>query len=868
MSESGSRTKDPLQKPHDWLMSTRMPEELTSNYPRCNSDTLTHTPDQTCLNSWVSTSSHKHPLPTQAQTAVTHPHTATTIYTQIIDANSDVTSQFLFLSSANDNQRERGREGKKRGGRREESSDSYTGEREREREEKHAFTDRMYTGDNMKIDSLNQRQVGSAHAQPRSPSPPARRGRHVIRGAGWVFKAAAARQQQWERAQRDRERQTQHPETALRDRHSTQRLHRTKMLRAPPFLLILSLNLLHSIFLHAVPLGEEQIHQMTHQNSANDPVYSSKLEVHQEAPLSHNQLEKREDASDISTTQVQSQSASDDGDELFKDISPKALAAVLLQALNEGGEEQDSSTLEDRKPSENEKPIKEEGADEEMTESIRSKTQSPENEDVKSEDEHLGNGEDMESVKSLLQELESFEPPPKREQEPSQDTISDNEDLEELRELLGLDESKEEEKRNSQKPLPHTPRMWEEDKEGEKLAGVAQDLLLQYILNGGENEGEQQEEEGEEKEEEQDEDYQGGDFIGGQRPLFEDEEGENIQDKRSTEDDIDEVDPQTIDNLIELSTRLHLPADDVVDIINDVERRKRRKMKKKKARDYLPRRKDRTRTPPQSWPDTPKPVYYPRRRLDQQPMWNKVSEPVWKVPDYNWKKMQQASWKKVYEPSWNRAKSPSWKKVPQQSWNNLPDSNWNKVPDSNWNKISDSNWNKASDSSWNKASDSNWNKVPDSNWNKGSDSNWNKVSDSNWNKVPDSNWNKVPDSNWNKVSDSNWNKVSDSNWNKVPDSKWNKVQESKWNKMQEPSWNKMQDSDWNSIMNPVPRRYRTRPSSFNNYIRPRAFQYPPRYYYKPPIPRRDDYYDDDQDKQEEMENYIERILLTHPEVFQ
>lgn len=86
--------------------------------------------------------------------------------------------------------------------------------------------------------------------------------------------------------------------------------------------------------------------------------------------------------------------------------------------------------------------------------------------------------------------------------------------------------------------------------------------------------------------------------------------------------------------------------------------------------------------------------------------------------------------------------------------------------------------------------------------------------------------------------------------------------------MQEPSWNKASQPSWNKAMDLYTRRYRARPAPYTNYIRPRAYQNPLRYYYKPPVPQQDDYFDDDQDKQEEMENYIERILLTHPEVFQ
>ncbi|CAL8364776.1 unnamed protein product [Lota lota] len=60
------------------------------------------------------------------------------------------------------------------------------------------------------------------------------------------------------------------------------------------------------------------------------------------------------------------------------------------------------------------------------------------------------------------------------------------------------------------------------------------------------------------------------------------------EDKRSeevvTDDDDDDMDQQMIDRLIEISSKLHLPADDVVEIISDVEEKK----KKRKELQQLP----------------------------------------------------------------------------------------------------------------------------------------------------------------------------------------------------------------------------------------------------------------------------------------
>ncbi|XP_077355800.1 uncharacterized protein vgf isoform X2 [Festucalex cinctus] len=83
--------------------------------------------------------------------------------------------------------------------------------------------------------------------------------------------------------------------------------------------------------------------------------------------------------------------------------------------------------------------------------------------------------------------------------------------------------------------------------EEEKLADIASDMLLRYMVkqNGG-----------------------GRKYVSPNA----------AEDKRSEEDlqGEDDIDPQTIDKLIEISSKLHLPADDVVDIISDVEKKKKK----------------------------------------------------------------------------------------------------------------------------------------------------------------------------------------------------------------------------------------------------------------------------------------------------
>lgn len=89
--------------------------------------------------------------------------------------------------------------------------------------------------------------------------------------------------------------------------------------------------------------------------------------------------------------------------------------------------------------------------------------------------------------------------------------------------------------------------------EEEKLADIASDMLLRYM-------GKQS----------------------GRRRKYSSSLSNAAEDKRSNEEqeeaEEDDIDPQTIDKLIEISSKLHLPADDVVDIINDVEKKKKKDM--------------------------------------------------------------------------------------------------------------------------------------------------------------------------------------------------------------------------------------------------------------------------------------------------
>ncbi|XP_020029280.1 neurosecretory protein VGF [Castor canadensis] len=209
----------------------------------------------------------------------------------------------------------------------------------------------------------------------------------------------------------------------------------------------------------------------------------------------------------------------------------------------------------------------------------------------------------------------------------------------------------------------------------ERLADLASDLLLQYLLQGGAHqrdlggrglqetqqgrqserveEAEQERRGGEERVEEEDEEAAEAEAEAEEAErarqnalLFaeEEEDGEaGAEDKRSQEetpghrrkeaegaeeggeeeDDDEEMDPQTIDSLIELSTKLHLPADDVVSIIEEVE--EKRKRKKNAPPEPVPPPRVAPAPAHVRSPQPPPPA--PATARDELPDWNEVLPP-------------------------------------------------------------------------------------------------------------------------------------------------------------------------------------------------------------------------------------------------
>ncbi|XP_036404711.1 neurosecretory protein VGF [Megalops cyprinoides] len=371
-------------------------------------------------------------------------------------------------------------------------------------------------------------------------------------------------------------------------------------------------------------------------------------------------------------------------DELFKDVDPKTLAAVLLEALDQpggerkggrgeaeeerGGDEGEgkgeeeralqgvdrdrdgrqelelvmaaaaAQGKEEREREEQERKTAEE-EEERLTEKVRSRTTSqtvpvkeqPEKdtgkeEEAKEEEQQEQGGEEeqlspqeVKNLQTMLEELQSYSTATKRER----DSVGQRESRGYFQELdndllnsqtkqkpkgykLALSKKKlkwqEEQQKKNNKPLYRGgnfmddfddnvkgPNDEEEDEgeedeevlspeeeearakaeqeevrrqaaeaqrakaEEERLADIASDMLLQYMVK-----------------------QDGKKYLDQSKKAS---LGNNaVEDKRSDEEeeDDDDIDPQTIDKLIEISSKLHLPADDVVDIISDVEKKKKK----------------------------------------------------------------------------------------------------------------------------------------------------------------------------------------------------------------------------------------------------------------------------------------------------
>ncbi|XP_062993694.1 neurosecretory protein VGF [Elgaria multicarinata webbii] len=390
----------------------------------------------------------------------------------------------------------------------------------------------------------------------------------------------------------------------------------------------------------------------------------------------------------------------DSGDlDLFQDVDPKALATILLQALQPEAKKPSGQQLSP-KPSANEERVRSETSSSEVQ---------PEREQ---EDWKAGNGasspheaqegesqpeeqtfdlREMETLQALLQDLQHYRPTAKRE-EPSRDSQAGPPESppggDVLQELEEYEHLKAHSKRKApaststepwagarklkqQQHLEHQllQRRYEELAESrrqaeearraaaeeERLADMASDLLLQYLLKDG-GDGEEGRQGASTQEESEEEGAKGSPL------LFEDEESNVAEDKRSNEvpeeeeeegEEDNDIDPSTIDRLIELSSKLHLPADDVIDIINDVEKKKKEDLPEPSSKSQPlaapPRHKPKKAPPRAALPQGP--------RLIPKPYYPPAYQPYHHLP-----KQDEASWNEVLKgneypaPKWFRAK--------------------------------------------------------------------------------------------------------------------------------------------------------------------------------------------------------------------
>ncbi|XP_034286698.1 neurosecretory protein VGF [Pantherophis guttatus] len=364
-------------------------------------------------------------------------------------------------------------------------------------------------------------------------------------------------------------------------------------------------------------------------------------------------------------------------EELFQDMDPKALAAVLLQALQIAPQDSKETSLSP-KPGANEERVQSEARSSDVQpESLpgwpsnKDRDQPPQGKEA---EERIFDQPEMENLKSMLKELQHYSPTDKRE-EPSyrhqmpptespqgphpDDMLKELEEYQQLKFNIKRKAPPAQEswtgarKLRQQQHLEHQllQRRYEELAESrrqaeearraaaeeERLADMASDLLLQYLLKDGE---EDDGDEGQRGAAAQEESKEEGSKVASL--LFGDGEDNVAEDKRSNEtpeeveeEEEEEIDPNTIDRLIELSSKLHLPADDVIDIINHVEKKKEPEPSSKGKLFVAP-----SHLKPKKAPS------HPSARQEARPI-PKASHPIAFQPYHHLPKQEEAAWNEV-----------------------------------------------------------------------------------------------------------------------------------------------------------------------------------------------------------------------------
>lgn len=410
-------------------------------------------------------------------------------------------------------------------------------------------------------------------------------------------------------------------------------------------------------------------------------LFSLTFEPTSSIPVTEHKVGNQYDASSAEQTQSQIQftqtgdvwagTQNEEDDELFKDVDPKTLAAVLLEALNkpqevihdqerdgaekgkaeevretqsfdrEGNGDKELELVravaeaqgrEEREREQDEERKREEEEEERLTEKVTSHTTSQTvplkeqevfakeeaNTDEHQKTEGATDGykdeqlspEELKNLESILQEFQSYSTATKRERDSSSGQRESRGDYFDYLDRNGLMNNEIKLKpKGYDLALSKKKLKWQQEQEKNKNRPLYKGGNFMDDFN--ENNEDQDEENGEEEEEllspeeeearakaEQEEVRRQA--AEAQRAKAEEEKLADIasdmilqymvkqdgkkynnaaEDKRSEEDganDDDDIDPQTIDKLIEISSKLHLPADDVVDIISDVEKKKKK----------------------------------------------------------------------------------------------------------------------------------------------------------------------------------------------------------------------------------------------------------------------------------------------------
>ncbi|XP_023124654.2 neurosecretory protein VGF [Amphiprion ocellaris] len=157
-------------------------------------------------------------------------------------------------------------------------------------------------------------------------------------------------------------------------------------------------------------------------------------------------------------------------------------------------------------------------------------------------------GNFMDEFEGNIYGSNAAQPQPPAEQEVMKDDETEEEQDEEV---LSPEEEEARAKAEQEEMRRQAAEAQRAKLEEEKLADIASDMLLHYMVK--QNNG---------------------------NKKYTSSLSNAAEDKRSDEEqevtEEDDIDPQTIDKLIEISSKLHLPADDVVDIISDVEKKKKK----------------------------------------------------------------------------------------------------------------------------------------------------------------------------------------------------------------------------------------------------------------------------------------------------